>query len=115
MLAATFNESDAASMHRMLREKMVSEFGKIGRKATLPMTDLEDGRWLLRFVSRQPPRLVNSEGLELIVRPASGSVLRVDAELRPMRSHVAIMPIMRRIVVLQFRSEAAASNRGMLG
>jgi len=79
------------------------------------LTDLQDDRWLLRFVARQTPPLVNSQGLELIVRPASGSILRVEAQLQPMRSQVGIIPIMQRIVVLQFVSEPPTSKRGTLG
>ena len=115
MLSMTFEESGATVMHKILRDTLVSEFGAVGRKAALPLTDLEDGRWLLRFVSRQTPPLVNTEGLELIVRPARGSIIRVEAQLQPMRSHVGIIPIMERIVVLQFVSAADTSNRGVLG
>ena len=115
VLSVTFDKSDAASMHRMLHNAMASEFGAAGRKIALPLTDLEDGSWLLRFVSRQTPPLVNREGLGLIVEPAAGSVLRVDAELQPTRSHVGIIPIMQRVIVLQFVSAAVTSNRGVLG
>jgi hypothetical protein len=115
MLSVTFEGSGATVMHKILRDTMVLEFGAVGRKAALPLIDLKDGRWLLRFVARQTPPLVNTEGLELIVRPAPGSILRVEAQLQPMRSHVGMIPIMQRIVALQFVSEPHTSNRGMLG
>jgi hypothetical protein len=115
VLAVTFDKDIVGAMREMLRRTLEEEYGAIGRRAMLPLTDLQDGRWLLRFVARQTPPLVNTEGLELIVRPAPGSILRVEAQLQPMRSHVGIMPIMQRIVVLQFVSEPPTSNRGMLG
>lgn len=111
LLSVTFCQAGATFIRKMLRDAMVLEFGAIGKKAALPLTDLGDGRWLLRFVSRERPPLVSPEGLELIVQPASGSVLRVHIEPRPMRSHVGIIPIMQRVVVLQF----IASNRGTPG
>lgn len=104
VLSVTFDANGANSMRNMLRDTMASEFGAIGRKTALPLIDLEGGRWLLRFVSRQPPHLVNREGLGLIVQPAAGSFLRIDAELRPMKSHVGIVPIMQRVIVLKFAS-----------
>jgi hypothetical protein len=115
VLSMTFEESGATVMHTIFRDTLVSEFGAVGRKAALPLTDLEDGSWLMRFVARQTPPLVNTEGLELIVRPAPGSILRVEAQLQPMRSQVGIIPIMQRVVVLQFVSEPPTSNRGTLG
>jgi hypothetical protein len=115
VLSVTFDECGAASMHRMLHNAMASEFGAVGRKTALPLTDLEDGSYLLRFVPRQTPPLVNREGRRIIVEPPIGSVLRIDAEIRPMRSHVGIIPIMQRVIVLQFVSAAVTSNRGVLG
>ncbi len=103
-LSVTFDKSGAVPMRMLLHDALASEFGAAGRRAVPPLTDLEDGRWLLRFVSRQPPCLVSREGLELIVRPASGSVLRVDAELQPMRSHPGIIPVMQRVIVLHVAS-----------
>jgi hypothetical protein len=111
VLSVTFGEWGAAEMRAMLRGKMMAYFGAVGQRAALPLTNLEDGKWLIRFVSRRAPAVVNSEGLELIVQPAAGSVLRVDAELRQMRSHVGVIPIMTRITVVQFMPQ----KRGMLG
>ncbi len=115
VLAVTFDKNAVGGMREMLRSTLEAEYGSIGRRAVLPLTDLEDGRWLIRFVSMQAPRVVNSQGLQVIVQPAVGSVLRVEAELQPMRSHVGIIPVMQRIVVLQFVSEPPTSNRGTLG
>ena len=98
-------------MREMLRRTLEEEYGAIGRRAMLPLTDLQDGRWLLRFVAKPAPPLVNQEGLELIVQPAVGSVVRIDAELQPTRSHVGIIPIMRRVIVRQFVPTAVTSNR----
>jgi hypothetical protein len=106
MLSVTFDESGANPMRKMLHNAMAQQFGSVARRAPPPLTDLQDGRWLLRFVSRQTPPLVNRDGFGLIVQPGAGSVLRVDAELRPMRSHVGIMPIMRRIIIVKFAAHA---------
>jgi hypothetical protein len=110
VLAATFDQNSVDAMREVLRNTLEAEYGAIGRRATLPLTDLGDGRWLLRFVSKQAPRVVNSQGLQLIVQPAAGSILRIEATLQPMRSHVGLIPVMQRIVVLQFMSEPPASN-----
>jgi hypothetical protein len=115
VLAVTFDKNTVGGMREMLRSTLEQEYGAIGRRAALPLTDLGDGHWLLRFVSKQAPRVVNSREQQVIVQPAVGSVLRVDAELQPMRSHAGIIPVTQRIVVLQFVSEGSTSNRGMLG
>ena len=115
LMSATFDQTDASSVTKLLLNAMTSEFGATGRRAALPLTDLEDGRWLLRFASRRRPRILNAEGLELIVQPSAGSMIRVETRLQPMRSCVGIIPIMEQIVVLQLEPAAAASNRGMVG
>ena len=115
VLAVTFNKNTAGMMRELLQSTLEQEYGAIGRRAAVPLTDLEDGRWLTRFVSMQAPRVDNPQGLQVIVQPAVGSVLSIEAQLQPMRSHVGIMPVMQRIVVLQFLSEPPTSNRGTLG
>ena len=115
VLSVTFDQNTTGTMHGLLRTTLEAKYGAVGRHAALPLADLEDGRWLLRFVARQAPPLVNLEGRELIVQPAADSVLRIDAELQPMKSHVGIIPIMQRVIVLQFVSPAVISSRGTLG
>jgi hypothetical protein len=115
VLAVTFDKNTVGGMREMLRSTLEQEYGAIGRRAALPLTDLGDGHWLMRFVSGHTPAVCNADGQALIVQPSPGSVLSVEAQLQPMRSHVGIMPVMQRIVVLQFLSEPPASNRGTLG
>jgi hypothetical protein len=69
----------------------------------------------MRFVSQHTPTVCNEQGLALIVQPPPGSILRVEAQLQPMRSHVGVIPVMQRIVVLRFVLEGSTSNRGTLG
>jgi hypothetical protein len=107
MPAVTFDKNTGGAMRESLRSTLETEYGAIGRRAALPLTHLGDDRWLLRFVSKQAPRVVNSQEPQVIVQPAVGSVLRVGAELQPMRSHAGIIPVMQRIVVLQFMSLSA--------
>jgi hypothetical protein len=115
VLSATFDQNTVGAIRENLRSALEAEFGAPGRRAVLPLTNLEDGRWLVRFVSKQAPRVVDPQGLQVIVQPAAGSILRIDARLQPMRSHVGVIPVMQRIVVLQFVSEPPTSNRGTLG
>lgn len=107
MLAATFDGQEVTTMSDLLRQAFVDAFGRAGRHAALPIANLDDGRWALRFVSRQAPRLVNPTGQRLIVEPGRGSVLQIFADLRPMISSLGIIPIMQQIRVLEFIAAAA--------
>ena len=115
MLSVTFDQNAVGSIREMLRITMVAEYGSVGRRAALPLADLNDGRWLLRFVSKQAPYVVNPQEQQVIVRPAAGSILCIEAQLQPLRSYVGIMPVMQRIVVHQFVPEPRMSNRGTEG
>jgi hypothetical protein len=115
VLSVTFDQNTVGIMRENLRRALDAEYRAIGRRAVLPLTGLEDGRWLIRFVSKQAPCVVDSQGLQLIVQPATGSVLRIEAQLQPMHSHVGIIPVMQRIVVLQFVSEPPTTKRGTPG
>ena len=111
LLSVTFCQDDTSIMGAILRQGMTLAYGNRGKKAALPMTDLGDDRSLIRFVSNEPPRVVSGEDLELMVQPAPGSILKVETEIRPMRSAVSIIPIMLRIIVFQF----VPQKRGGLG
>lgn len=115
VLAVTFDQNTIGAMREMLRSAVTAEYGADGRRAVLPLTDLEDGRWLLRFVSKQAPRVVNLHEHELIVQPAAGSILCIEAQLQPLRSYIGIMPVMQRVVVHQFVPEPPMSNTGAVG
>jgi hypothetical protein len=115
VLAVTFDKNTVGRMREMLRSSLEREYGAIGRRAALPLTDLADGRWLTRFVSMQAPRVDDSQGMQVIVQPAAGSILSIEGELQPMLSHMGVIPVMRRVVVLQFLSERPRSNKGTLG
>lgn len=115
VLAVTFDQNTVGAVREILRSTLEAEYGALGRRAALPLTDLGDGRWLMRFVSKHTPTVCNEQGLALIVQPPPGSILRVEAQLQTMRSHVGVIPVMQRIVVLQFTSEPPMSNRGTLG
>jgi hypothetical protein len=101
-LSATFDQSSIDIVQRSFRTTLEAEYGIIGRRAMLPLTDLQDGRWLIRFVAKERPCVVDLEGRRLIVEPAVGSILRIETDLRPMRSSVGLMPIMRRVIVVEF-------------
>jgi hypothetical protein len=116
VLAVTFDQNTVGAMRQLLRSTLEAEYGAFGRQAALPLTDIAGGRWLIRFVSKEAPRVVNSQGLQVIVQPAAGSILSIEAQLQPMRSHVGVIPVMQRIVVLQFVSQPpTALNRGTVG
>ena len=115
VLAVTFDKNTVGGIREMLRSSLEQEYGAIGRRAALPLTDLGDGRWLTRFVSMQAPRVDDSQGMQVIVQPAAGSILSIEGELQPMFSHMGVIPVMRRVVVLQFLSERPRSNKGTLG
>ena len=102
VLAVRFDRQTASKMGELLRLKLVEAYGRDGRHAALPMTDLGDDCRLLRFVSRQSPRLVDLAGQRLIVEPGKGSILQIVGELRPMVSCVGFIPIMRQIRVREF-------------
>ncbi len=105
LLSATLDQSAVGSVQDLLRTALEAEYGAIGRRAPLPLTDLEDGRWLIRFVAKERPSILDMVGRRIIVEPAIGSALRIDADLRPTRSFVGLMPIMRRIIVVEFTSQ----------
>jgi hypothetical protein len=105
VLSVTFDRSTVGTMRALLRTTLKAEHGIIGRRATVRLTDLEDGRWLIRFLAKERPQVVDVKGQRVIVEPPVGSVLRIDADLRPMRSCVGVMPIMRRIIVIDFAQQ----------
>ena len=107
VLSVTFDQSTVGIMQVLLRTTLEADYGVIGRRAMLPLTDLEDGRWLIRFVAKERPSVVDLADRRVIVEAGIGSVLRVDADLRPARSYVGIIPIMRRIIVVDFVPGAA--------
>lgn len=102
MLSTTFHGEAATTMTNLLRRVLTDAFGRAGRHAMLPIINLGDGRWALRFVSKQAPRLVDAVGRRLIVEPGKGSILQIVGELRPMVSSAGLIPIMRQVRVLEF-------------
>jgi hypothetical protein len=107
VLSAAFDDQAAAIMADHMRRHLIESFGRNGRTGSLPMTDLGDGRWLVRFVARQVPQVVNIDGRRLIVEPSECSVIQVVFELRPMTSGVGIIPIMQQVRILKLVEPAA--------
>ena len=84
---------------------LISEYGKAGRNTALPLVDLRDGRHVLRYVSAVRPALVDIAGRRVVVEPPSGSIVRVQASYQPMLSGVGLIPVMRRVVLIEMAEE----------
>lgn len=107
VLSTTFEALAASEMAKLLRLELANAFGRDGRHAVLPIADLRDGRFLVRFVAKRRPRLIDVDERRLIVEPGRGSIVQVDCELRPMVSGVGIIPTMQQVRILQLvESEA---------
>jgi len=116
VLSVTYSGEAVSAMSDLLRRTLLEAFNQNGQYAPLPMTDLGDGRWVMRFVSRQVPSVVNADGWRLIVEPAPGSLIQVVSELRPMVSGVGIIPTMQQIKILNLAERAAENqNSGTSG
>lgn len=107
VLSAVFADQAAVIMADHMRRHLIESFGRNGRIAPLPMTDLGDRRRLVRFVARQVPPIINADRLRLIVEPTQGSVVQVVADLHPMISAVGLIPIMQQVRILQLADPAA--------
>ncbi|MGD0109120.1 MAG: hypothetical protein ABSC06_34560 [Rhodopila sp.] len=115
VLSTTFEPHGAYEVANLMRRELVNAFGRDGRHAPLPMTNLGDGCFLVRFVAKQRPRLSDIGGRRLIVEPPRGSVVQVVSELRPLISDVGVIPMMQQIRLLKLvEPEAAFRTPGPL-
>jgi hypothetical protein len=116
VLSAAFDVSAAAIMAGHMRQYLIRSYGRNGRTGPLPMIGLGDGRWVIRFVARQVPQIVNADGLRLIVEPTRGSLVQIIADFHAMVAGVGLIPIMQEVRVVRLAETAARNqNSGVAG
>lgn len=75
-----FDEAGARTMRAGMRQFLRATLGKIeGARASVPLKELQDGRWALHFLSNDVPTLYDRAGCPCITaRLCRGSLVRVS-------------------------------------
>lgn len=97
-------------MRAEMRQFLRATFGKVaGARASVPLKELQDGRWALRFLSNDVPTLYDRAGCPCTTaRLCRGSLVRVSGIYEALVTP-GLIPIMQAVQVCQAIQDNAVS------